>query len=189
MTRTLSLSRDRTALLVVDLQERLVPAMPQDVIARVIKNSQILIEAARKLGLPIVVSQQYPKGLGATVAPIEQAIAGAAFLHRFDKLEFSSAAAPEFAAIAARLHRDQWVICGMETHVCVFQTARDLAIRAAAVHVAADAVCSRAKSNWKVGLDLIDRAGAVVTSTETAVFDLLYKAGGEDFKALSKAMK
>ena len=98
LTRTLSLSRDRTAVLVVDIQEKLVPAMPAEVIARVTRNSTILIEAARKLGLPIVVSQQYPKGLGATIAPIEQAIAGAAFLHRFDKLEFSAAAAPEFGA-------------------------------------------------------------------------------------------
>lgn len=187
------LSRSRAALLVVDIQERLVPAMAEDIAGRVIKHSAILIDAAARLGLPIVVSQQYPKGLGATVAPIEEALAFAASsgaaLHRFDKLEFSAAAAPAFAALAPALRRDQWIVTGMETHVCVYQTARDLAARGAAVHVVADAVCSRTKANWRIGLDLAARAGAIPTSTEVCVFDLLGRAGTDEFKALSKAIK
>lgn len=185
-----SLSRDRAALFVVDLQERLVPAMPEAVAASVIKNSQILIEAAARLGLPVIVSQQYPKGLGATVAAIETTLAGAKpTLHRFDKLEFSGAAAPELLALAPKLGRDQWIVTGMETHVCVYQTARDLVARGYQVHVPVDAVSSRTKANWRVGLDLIGRAGGIPTSTEVCVFDLLGRAGTDDFKALSKLIK
>jgi nicotinamidase-related amidase len=187
------LSRSRAALLVVDIQERLVPAMAEDIAGRVIKHSAILIDAAARLGLPIVVSQQYPKGLGATVAPIEEALAAAASagaaLHRFDKLEFSAAASPAFSALAPALRRDQWIVTGMEAHVCVYQTARDLAARGTAVHVVADAVCSRTKANWRIGLELAARAGAIPTSTEVCVFDLLGRAGTEEFKALSKSIK
>lgn len=187
----LALSRSRAALLVVDIQERLVPAMPEDVVGRVVKNTAILIDAAARLGLPIVVSQQYPRGLGGTVPAIEQALAaaGGAAIHRFDKLEFSAAAAPAFAALAPRLGRDQWIVTGMEAHVCVYQSARDLARRGMAVHVVADAVCSRAKANWRTGLALAERAGAIPTSTEVCVFDLLGRAGTDEFRALSKAIK
>lgn len=189
----LALSRSRAALLVIDIQERLVPAMDGDAAARVIKHTAILIDAAARLGLPIVASQQYPRGLGATVPPIEEALAAAAAagaaLHRFDKLEFSAAAAPAFAALAPRLARDQWILTGMETHVCVYQTARDLAARGAAVHVVADAVCSRTEANWRIGLDLAARAGVIPTSTEVCVFDLLGRAGSDEFKALSRAIK
>jgi nicotinamidase-related amidase len=217
----LRLMRERAALFVVDIQERLVPAMQPDVIARVIKNSSILIEAAARLGLPIVVSQQYPKGLGSTVPEIEAALSNALAtgikVHRFDKMEFSAAAAPAFAdlpdelrvptapeqtGLAAQLahagktigamlrgnRRDQWIVCGMETHVCVYQTVRDLT-PTSRVFVVADAVCSRADANWKVGLDLAGAAGATVTSTEVVIFDLLHKAGSDEFKALSKLIR
>jgi nicotinamidase-related amidase len=185
----IGLSRGRAALFVVDIQERLVPAMPEDVVARVVRNTAVLIEAAARLGLPIVVSQQYPKGLGATLAPIEEAIAGKAGVHRFDKTEFSGASCAEFAALAPKLGRDQWIVTGMEAHVCVYQTARDLVARGYQAHVAADAICSRTKANWRVGLDLIERAGGIPTSTEVCVFDLLGRAGTEDFKALSRLIK
>lgn len=186
MTR---LDPKRAALLVVDIQDRLVPAMPEDIAARVIKNAAILIEAAARLKLPIVCSQQYPKGLGVTVAPIEAALAAAPKVFRFDKVEFSAAAAPDFIEHAATLPRNQWIVCGMETHVCVYQTTRDLVDRGAEVHVVADAVSSRTKANWRTGLDLAARDGAVLTSTEVVVFDLLQKAGTDDFKVLSKLIK
>lgn len=187
----MKLSRDRAALFVVDIQERLVPAMPEAVAAAVIKNSRILIETAVRLGLPVVVSQQYPKGLGATVAALETSllIAPGSKPHRFDKTEFSGASTPEFSALAPKLGRDQWIVTGMETHVCVYQTARDLVGRGYQVHVPVDAVSSRTKSNWRVGLDLIERAGAIPTSTEVCVFDLLGRAGTDDFKTLSKLIK
>ena len=209
------LAREQAVLLVIDVQERLMVAMPEDVAARVVRNICILIEGARRMGIPIVVSQQYPKGLGPTVAPIEAALAEAGdAVHRFDKLEFSAAAAAAFTAIRDKLRpepakradllelashalerlvhgdRHQWIVCGAEAHVCVYQTVRDLVnLPAAAVHVVADAVCSRAKHNWKIGLELARQQGAIVTSTETCVFDLLVRAGTDEFKAMSKAVR
>jgi len=190
VTGGLALARSRAALLIVDIQDRLVQAMPEEDASRVVRNTIVLIEAAARLGMPVIVSQQYPKGLGTTIEPIEKALAGAKpVLHRFDKTEFSAAATPELAALAPRLGRDQWIVTGMETHVCIYQTARDLAARGYQVHVAADATCSRTKANWRTGIDLVDRAGGIPTSTEVCVFDLLRRAGGDDFKALSKLIK
>ena len=183
------LSRSRAALLVIDIQDRLLPAMPVDDAARMVRNAVLLIQAADQLGLPIVASQQYPRGLGPTVAAIEAALAAARLVYRFDKLEFSTAAAPPFAALAGALGRDQWVVCGMETHVCVYQTVRDLVARGWAVHVCADAVCSRTPLNWELGLGLLQRAGAIVSSAEACVFDLLGLAGTEEFRALAKVLK
>src|SRR5262249_20371780 len=120
---------------------------------------------------------------------IEDALADAKLVHRFDKLEFSAAASPEFARLAPALGRDQWILCGMEAHVCVSQSARDLAARGWTVHACADAVCSRTAQNREVGLGLIERAGAIVTSTEVCVFDLLHRAGSDEFRALSKVIK
>jgi len=194
------LLRARAVLLVVDIQERLVPAMPPEIAAQVIKNSTILVGAAARLGCPIIVSQQYPKGLGATVPELSAALAAAESEHgvpvyRFDKVEFSAAAAPGFATLppaeksSGLLMREQWIVCGMETHVCVYQTVRDLVGPACGVHVVADAVSSRTKANWRMGLDLARDVGALVTSTETVVFDLLGQAGTDEFKTLSKMIK
>ena len=175
------LSPTRAALLVIDIQERLAAAMPADAVDRVVKNTTILVEAARRLGLPIYASQQYPKGLGPTLPAIEAALAQAPDVHRFDKVDFSAAAlVPE---------RDQWIACGMETHVCVYQTARGLVARGAQVHVPADAACSRTDESRRIGLELCARAGAIVTTTEACVFDLLERAGSDEFRALSKMMK
>jgi nicotinamidase-related amidase len=188
----IALSRARAALLVVDIQDRLLPAMAEAMRADVLRNVPILIAAADRLGLPIVVSQQYPQGLGPTTKAIDDALAPAGLVHRFDKLEFSAVAAPAFAALAAPpsgLGRDQWIVCGMEAHVCVYQTARDLVARGWATHVCADAVASRTASNREVGLRLMERAGAVITSTEACVFDLLGRAGSDEFRALSRLLK
>ena len=186
---TAPLSRSRAALLVVDIQDRLLPAMPATALADDLRNSVLLIAAADRLGLPIVVSQQYPRGLGATAQPIEDALTAARGVHRFDKLEFSAAAAPAFGALAPALGRDQWIVCGMETHVCVYQTARDLVARGWDVQVCADAVCSRTPANRELGLGLIGRAGALIAPTETCVFDLLGRAGSDEFRALSRMIK
>ena len=184
----MKLSVNRAALLVVDIQDKLIPAMRAEDTARVVKNTQLLIQAARVLGLPIVVSQQYPKGLGVTIAPIEAALEGVT-AHRFDKLEFSSAIAPAFLELAPKLARDQWIVCGMETHVCVYQTVRDLVARGWTTHVVSDAVCSRTEANYQIGLGLAAKAGTIVTSTEVVVFDLLERAGSDQFKQLSKAIR
>ena len=188
----LALERGRAALLVIDVQERLAAAMPPDPMAALVRNTCVLIETARRFALPVVVSQQYPRGLGQTVQPVADALATLpeGTLHRFDKVEFSACAAPAFAEIAPRLTgRDQWVVTGMEAHVCVYQSVRQLRQETDAVHVVRDAVLSRTADNLAVGLGLIERTDSVVTSTEVVVFDLLGKAGDEDFKALSKLIR
>ena len=188
---SLALSRDRAALLVVDIQERLSAVMPQDVLAQVVRNTAVLIESASRLGLPIVLSEQYPKGLGNTLPAIEdalRAVQGVA-VHRFVKNVFSAAGCDEFAALAPTLKRDQWIVTGMEAHVCVYQTARGLEERGYQAHVVADAVCSRTKANYEIGRGLVGQVGGVLTSTEVVVFDLLGRAGTEEFKALSRLIK
>jgi nicotinamidase-related amidase len=185
----MKVSRSRAALLVVDVQERLFAAMPEEGGAQLVKNAGILIELARRLGIPIVWSEQYPKGLGPTVPALAQPLAAMPDVLRLEKLEFGCTDAPGWPAIWDRLRRDQWIVCGMESHVCVYQSVRGLTERQATVHVPADAVLSRTHENWEIGLSLCERAGAVVTSTEVVVFDSLERAGSEDFKAMSKLVK
>lgn len=193
------LLRSRAALLVVDVQERLAAVMSPEVLAPLLRNTQILIATAARLGLPIVVSEQYPKGLGPTVPELTSALAAAegegADVYRFEKLEFSAAASSAFQAlppaekIGALMTREQWLVCGMETHICVYQTVRDLVGPATGVHVIADAVCSRTKGAWRTGLELARAVGALVTCTETVVFDLLGHAGTDEFRELSRLIK
>jgi len=189
----------RAAVLIIDIQERLLPAMPAEVVTQVLRNAELLISTATQLMLPVVVSQQYPKGLGATAPQLAAALDAAqergVDVYRFDKTEFSAAATDAFKAlppaqtIGPLMTREQWLVAGMETHVCVYQTVRDLVGPACAVHVLADAVCSRTKANWRMGLSLCREMGAQVTSTEAVVFDLLQRAGSDAFKVLSKQIK
>ena len=187
----LAVSAARAVLMVVDVQERLAAVMPEPGMASLVNNLGVLIDAAGRFSIPVVVSQQYPRGLGPTVDALEQALAELppGLLHRFDKLEFSACAAPGFAPLAATLGRDQWLVTGLEAHVCVYQTARGLCEGGAAVQVVADAVQSRTAENRSIGLGLCRDAGAVITSTEVVVFDLLGRAGTDDFKALSRRIR
>lgn len=188
MTQTIAPAR--AVLLIVDIQERLAAAMPRTVMEQVERYTTVLVELARRMALPVVVSRQYPKGLGPTVQAIEEALAGLN-AQRIDKLEFSVTAAPAFAPVRRALgpRRNQWIVVGMETHVCVYQTVRDLVDASQQVFVPRDVVASRTQDNWKTGLALIERAGGVVTSAETVIFEALGQAGTEDFKALSKLLK
>lgn len=189
----------RAALLVIDIQDRLAPAMPPQILEQTIKNTTLLINTAGQFLFPIVVSQQYPKGLGQTVAPIADALARAeangAPVFRFDKTEFSVVGnegfhkLPPAVMYGGMMTREQWIVAGMETHVCVYQSVRDLILPTYAVHVVTDAVASRTKANWKIGIDLCRESGARVTSTEVVVFDLLQRAGTDAFKVLSKQIK
>lgn len=179
-----------TALLLVDFQERLAAAMPAGERPDCERRIAILIEACRLLKLPVLVSEQYPKGLGPTVPALETALgAGALDLHRFEKLHFACTDDPRFAALWSRVGRTRWIVVGMETHVCVYQTVRGLRELGARVFVPADAVLSRSPANRAVGLDLCTRAGAVVSSVEAVTFDLLGCAGTEEFKALSRLLR
>lgn len=186
--RSERLSPSRAALLVIDIQDKLIAAMPAAVAPQVVKNTKVLVETATRLGFPVVVSQQYPKGLGQTVPELAEVLPPGT--HRFDKLGFSAACAQPFTELrmTTLAGRDQWIVTGMEMHVCVYQTVRDL-VPHAAVHVVADATASRTHANWRAGLELVDRLGAINTTTEVCVFDLLERAGTDNFKALSKAIK
>ncbi len=178
------LDRARAALLVVDVQERLAAAMPPAELDQVVKNCVRLVEGAKILGVPILWTEQYVKGLGPTVGPIREAIGPAG--KPVEKLVFTCCV-PE---IERGLEgREQLVLCGMETHVCVFQTVRDLEERGLRTFVAADAVLSRSRANWQVGLDLMRQAGGTITGTETVLFDLTGRAGTDEFRAISKLVK
>lgn len=186
----LRLDRQRMALLLVDFQERLAAAMAPGDLAACERNIVLLFELARQLHIPVVVSEQYPRGLGPTVPALKLALAEPGLdVARIEKIEFSCTDSPAFRDVHGRLGRDQWIVVGMEAHVCVYQTARDLVALGARVHVPADAVISRAPSNVRIGLDLCTRAGAIVSGTETVVFDALRRAGSDEFRALSRLLK
>lgn len=178
---------DRTGLLVVDVQERLAAVMPEKVMERVAQQIGILLQGARELGLPIVITEQYRKGIGPTLTSIQEHFPEGA--EPLEKMEFSCCQNPGIAEALAKTGRDQWILCGMETHICVFQTARDLCIQGMDVFVPEDAVISRSKSNWRIGLGMMEQAGVLRTSTEAVLFDLLIRAGTPSFKVISKLIK
>jgi nicotinamidase-related amidase len=170
------LDRSRSALLVVDVQSRLAPAIAEG--ERVTGRVRVLLEAARALAVPTVVSEQYPKGLGRTVDELGD-------VEAVEKTCFSAARADGFDLDG----RDQALVCGIETHVCVSQTAHDLLERGVEVHVATDAVSSRTAANKEVGLHKMEQSGAIVTSVETALFELLGAAGTDEFKQVQGLVK
>lgn len=180
------LSADETALLVVDVQERLMAAMAEEVRSRTVKNIGILLALSSRMGLPAVATEQYPKGLGRTLPEIREALPG---FQPLEKNTFSCLGASGFMDRIPAERTRHVVVTGCETHVCVFQTVCDLLESGLDVHVPSDAVCSRTSSNWETGLRLMERAGAVITSTETVVFDCLRVAGTEDFKFMSRLLK
>jgi nicotinamidase-related amidase len=182
------LSAPSTALLVVDVQERLAAAMPAPRMEALARNVGILLEAAATLGVATLATEQYPKGLGHTVAPIAQKLA-AMTVTPVAKLTFDACGDIGLARTLSARSPRAIVVVGMETHVCVFQTVRELARRGYEVHVPIDAVASRTEENRAAGLALCERAGAVPTTTETIVFDLLERAGTDAFKTLSKLVR
>ncbi len=185
MTRPVKLDPARTAILVVDVQERLCPAMPPAELERLVKYVRALLGAARELGLPVLATEQYPKGLGPTLPALRELLPSPPLV----KMHFSCAPDPGFAAALEAPGRRQVVIAGMETHVCVFQTARDLTAQGYEVQVCADAVTSRTEEHRRVGLELCREAGAVVTTAETAIFDLLGQCGTPQFKKVAPLVK
>jgi nicotinamidase-related amidase len=182
------LNRESALLLVVDVQERLVPAIDKELYPRSLKNMQIMIEAAGTLGLPILLTEQYPKGLGATVPEVLTPLEGKPY-RRFEKVTFSCARDEGFLQAVGAANRKQVMIVGMETHVCVFQTTRDLVAMGYEVHVCADAVSSRTEEHRRVGLELCREAGAIVTTAETAIFDLLHEAATPEFRKVAPLVK
>lgn len=182
---TLSLDRDNSLLLLVDVQVKLASAMPQPAYARFEKNAALLVKTAQRLQLPIIATEQYPKGLGPTVPGLRELLAEAPL----EKLEFSCGAAKPIARKILQTGRRQVIVAGMETHVCVFQTVRDLLRGDFAVFLPQDAVLSRTEENRQAGLHLCEKAGATLTSAEATVFDLLGVAGTPEFKDLAPLLK
>lgn len=182
---TFFLDRRQAVLLVVDVQEKLCKVMDQEVLAQLTRNTGILLEAARELGIPVVATEQYVKGLGPTLQELREKFDG----DPLEKMTFSCCGDEEFLNRLAQLGRKQVIVTGMETHVCVLQTVLELLERGYHVHLVKDAVMSRTKGNWKVGVSNAAAAGAVITSTEAALFQLLRVAGTEEFKKLSKLVR
>lgn len=178
-----TLTQEEAALMLVDIQERLVPAMPYG--QESIQKTNILIAVANKLHIPIIATEQYPKGLGKTVPQISDNFQGVSV---YEKITFSGYT-EEISANLKRLAKKKIIIVGMETHICVFQTVRELLANGYQVFVVKDAVCSRTKENYRNGLSQMSVMGAVVTNTETVVFDLIKEAGTPLFKELSKLIK
>ena len=177
------LQREQAALLLVDIQEKLAAAMPKPELERMVKRTCALVEGARALGLPIVFTEQYSKGLGPTLAALKGRLAG---LQPVEKLRFSALD----DRVRAQLHgRRQVLLAGMETHICVYQTARALAEEGTLPVLCADAVLSRFEVDRRVGLQLSADAGAMVATVETALFDLLQEAGTAEFKRISAAVR
>jgi nicotinamidase-related amidase len=179
------LDRDKAVLVVIDVQEKLCRAMDEKVLERLAGNIGILQEAARELGLPVVATEQYVKGLGETLCVLKEKLVEPAI----EKMAFSCCGESSFPEKLKALGRQQVIVTGMETHVCVLQTVLELLDAGYTVHLVRDAVMSRRKDNWFVGLETAREAGAVITSTETALFQLLRVAGSEEFKKLSKLVR
>lgn len=180
-----SLDKDSAVLLVVDVQEKLCKAMDPERLELMTRNIGILLETAKELGIPVVATEQYPKGLGETLPAIREKLPEAAM----EKMTFSCCEDDSITKRLKELNRSQVIVTGMEAHVCVLQTALELLANGYHVHVVCDGVISRKKESLKIGVNMAASAGAVITSTETAMFNLLKVAGTEEFKKLSKLVR
>lgn len=171
----------------VDFQSNLAAAMKKDVYASCERNAGLAIASCNILKVPVLVTEQYSKGLGPTVERLKTSLKDD--YRPIDKLSFSCYRDPVFRAGLAKLDRKYVLVAGIEAHVCVLQSVADLAANGYYVHVLSDAVCSRYKNDWISALRYMDEAGAVITTTEIAVFQLLQRAGTPEFKAISPLFK
>jgi nicotinamidase-related amidase len=178
------LDRGRAVLVLVDVQERLHAEMVRrDEVVRTLRK---LAEASRILNLPVVVTEHAVKAFGPTIEPVRSALAEYSPVH---KMVFSCFGSEEFRAKLAALGRSQVVIAGYETHICTCQTALDAVAAGYAVHLVRDATSCRTEENFRVGLEKMAGAGVIPASTETVIFELLGRAGTEEFRALLPVIK
>jgi nicotinamidase-related amidase len=178
------LSRENTILLVIDMQEKLTRVMADK--EQLIINLQKLIKGAIALGIPVVLTEQYPQGLGATIPDVITLLPEAKPLA---KMSFSCCGDIEIMQTLKNLKPTQVLVAGIETHVCVYQTAADLVKQGFEVHVVVDCVASRTPDNKKVAVHKMRDMGVQVTSVETALFELLKTAENKNFKEISKIVK
>jgi nicotinamidase-related amidase len=180
------LESDKAVLVVIDVQEKLCLAMDEKVLAAVTKNIGILLESAHELNVPILVTEQYVKGLGATLPELKEKAVDAPC---FEKMAFSSCGSDEFIKKLKETGRTHVIVTGMETHVCVLQTVIELRDAGYEVHVVKDGVMSRCKCNWQTAMEAMTLTGAVPTCTESVVFQLLRVAGTDSFRKLSRLVR
>jgi len=180
------LEAEQCVLIVVDIQEKLLPPIWQK--EQLVRNSQMLIRLAGILKIPTIVSTQYAKGLGNTLPEIASLVPESTPV---DKVMFSCFGSEVFCSMLKRLpgHRTTVLLCGMEAHICVTQTALAALREGYLVHVASDAVSSRAEWNWRIGLERMRAAGAVISSTEMMIYELLRSSGAPAFKEMLPYLK
>lgn len=180
------LEAEQCALIVVDMQEKLLPPIWEK--ERLVRNVQLLIRLAGILKIPAVVTTQYAKGLGSTVPEIASLLPDTPSI---DKLMFSCFGSDVFCSLLKRLpgQRTTVLLCGIETHICVMQTALGALRDGYLVHVASDAVSSRTELNWRIGLDRMRAAGAILSSAEMIVYELLRSSGAPAFRELLPYLK
>lgn len=178
------LDKNDAVLVIVDIQERLAAVMDQR--KKVTDNCRHLIEAAKLLDIPIILNEQYPKGLGPTVPEIKEVLPA---YEPNEKLTFSCCREGSFSGRFSAMKRKKVILVGMETHVCVLQTCIDLLKQGLDIHVVQDAICSRTKENFRAGIEFMRDAGAVINCTETVLFQLLERAGSEEFKIISRRIR
>ncbi len=179
------LDKNKAALIVVDVQEAFRSVIPD--FEKVARRAAIAVKGFQVLGLPVLVTEQYPRGLGHTADEIRQVLPEDAEI--FEKTALSSCGASAFLDNLSELGISQAVICGLETHVCVNQTAHDLVDHGMQVHLLMDAVCSRSKVNKRAGLRKMFASGVIPSSTEMALFELMRDARHEQFKAIQALIK
>jgi nicotinamidase-related amidase len=180
------LDAERCALLVVDIQEKLLPPIFQK--DQLVRNSKLLIRAAGVLKIPALMTTQYAKGLGNTVPEVASLLPET---EAIDKDMFSCFGSDVFSTLLKRLpgNRNTLLLCGMESHICVMQTALAALREGYLVHIASDAVSSRTEWNWKIGLDRMRAAGAVISSTEMMIYELMRCSSSPAFKELLPFLK
>lgn len=180
------LEAEQCALVVIDIQEKLLPPIFQK--EQLVRNAQLLIRAAGILKIPALVSTQYAKGLGGTVPEVASLLPGT---ESIDKTLFSCFGSDAFCSLLKRLpgQRTTLLLCGMESHICVAQTALGALREGYLVHIASDAVSSRTESNWKIGLDRMRAAGAIISSTEMMIYELMRSSSSAAFKELLPHLK
>ncbi len=179
--------RHNTILIIIDVQERLMPVIHEaDAVAR---NLERLIRGTHILGIPALITEQYVKGLGATIARVRTTLEETHGYHPIEKMTFSAMGVEAFAAQLAALKRRHVLIAGVETHVCVYQTVRDLLASGYEVTLMADAMSSRTPENKELALRRMTGDGAKLSSTEMTLFELLVTSGTDEFRQIASLVK
>ena len=178
------LDKENTGLLIVDVQDKLIQVMSQK--QRITDNLVRLLRLSRLFHLSVIVTEQYPKWLGPTIPEIVKHLPS---IQPISKLHFNCCDVDEFTNRLESENLKEILLTGVESHICIFQTCVSLIERGYKVHVPQDAVDSRTEENWRVGLKLMSKAGAYITSTEAVIYQILKKAGTKEFKEMLKMVK